>query len=110
MRVTFWSAPRRVRPQDESPLRTLDRAAEARMIEEIDAAKRAGDTLGGMFEVIARGIPVGLGSHVSWDRKLDGRIAQAMMSIQAMKGVEIGLGFAAARLHGSHVHDEIEND
>jgi chorismate synthase len=95
---------------DESPLRTLDRDAEARMIEEIDAAKRAGDTLGGMFEVIARGIPVGLGSHVSWDRKLDGRIAQAMMSIQAMKGVEIGLGFEAARRRGSRVHDEIESD
>ncbi|HUF51267.1 MAG TPA: chorismate synthase [Longimicrobiales bacterium] len=95
---------------DASPLRTLDRDAEARMIEEIDAAKRAGDTLGGIFEVVARGVPVGLGSHVSWDRKLDGRIAHAMMSIQAMKGVEIGMGFAAARLHGSHVHDEIEND
>ena len=95
---------------DQSPLRTLDRAAEPRMIDEIDAAKRAGDTLGGIFEVVARGVPVGLGSHVSWDRKLDGRIAHAMMSIQAMKGVEIGMGFAAARLHGSHVHDEIEND
>jgi chorismate synthase len=95
---------------DASPLRTLDADAEARMIEEIDAAKRAGDTLGGTFEVIARGLPVGLGSHVSWDRKLDGRIAQAMMSIQAMKGVEIGLGFEAARLRGSSVHDEIEAD
>jgi chorismate synthase len=95
---------------DASPLRTLDPAAEARMIEEIDASKRAGDTLGGAFEVVARGMPVGLGSHVSWDRKLDGRIAQAMMSIQAMKGVEIGLGFEAARRRGSAVHDEIERD
>jgi len=95
---------------DASPLRTLDPDAEARMIEEIDAAKRAGDTLGGVFEVVARGLPVGLGSHVSWDRKLDGRIAQAMMSIQAMKGVEIGLGFEAARRHGSAVHDEIVAD
>jgi chorismate synthase len=95
---------------DASPLRTLDADAEARMIEEIDAAKRAGDTLGGAFEVVARGMPVGLGSHVSWDRKLDGRIAQAMMSIQAMKGVEIGLGFDAARRRGSAVHDEIERD
>jgi chorismate synthase len=95
---------------DASPLRTLDADAEARMIEEIDAAKRAGDTLGGAFEVVARGMPVGLGSHVSWDRKLDGRIAQAMMSIQAMKGVEIGLGFEAARRRGSDVHDEIERD
>ena len=95
---------------DASPLRTLDPEAEARMIAEIDAAKRAGDTLGGAFEVVARGLPVGLGSHVSWDRKLDGRIAQAMMSIQAMKGVEIGLGFEAARRRGSAVHDEIERD
>lgn len=95
---------------DASPLRTLDRDAEARMIEEIDATKRAGDTLGGTFEVVATGVPVGLGSHVSWDRKLDGRIAHAMMSIQAMKGVEIGLGFEAARRRGSLVHDEIEND
>ncbi|MGH7449683.1 MAG: chorismate synthase [Longimicrobiales bacterium] len=95
---------------DASPLRTLDPDAEARMIEEIDAAKRAGDTLGGCFEVVARGLPVGLGSHIAWDRKLDGRIAQAMMSIQAMKGVEIGLGFEAARRRGSAVHDEIERD
>jgi chorismate synthase len=95
---------------DASPLRTLDPVAEARMIEEIDASKRAGDTLGGTFEVVATGVPVGLGSHVSWDRKLDGRIAHAMMSIQAMKGVEIGLGFEAARRRGSLVHDEIESD
>lgn len=93
---------------DASPLRTLDADAERRMIEEIDAAQRSGDTLGGTFEVVARGVPVGLGSHVSWDRKLDGRIAHAMMSIQAMKGVEIGLGFEAARRRGSAVHDEFE--
>jgi chorismate synthase len=80
------------------------------MIAAIDDAKRNGDTLGGTFEVVARGLPVGLGSHVSWDRKLDGRIAHALMSIQAMKGVEIGMGFAAARLPGSAVHDEIEAD
>jgi chorismate synthase len=95
---------------DASPLRTLDAAAEARMIAEIDSTKEAGDTLGGSFEVVARGLPVGLGSHVSWDRKLDGRIAQAMMSIQAMKGVEIGLGFEASRRRGSQVHDEIAVD
>jgi chorismate synthase len=95
---------------DASPLRTLDRDAEARMIEEIDAARNAGDTVGGTFEVVATGLPVGLGSHVAWDRKLDGRIAQAMMSIQAMKGVEIGLGTEAARRRGSAVHDEIEYD
>lgn len=93
---------------DDSPVRTLDADAEARMIAAIDAAREAGDTLGGCFEVVARGLPVGLGSHISWDRRLDGRIAQAMMSIQAMKGVEIGLGFEAARRPGSKVHDEIE--
>jgi chorismate synthase len=95
---------------DNSPIRTLDPEAEARIIQSIDDARTAGDTLGGVFEVVARGLPVGLGSHVSWDRKLDGRIAQALMSIQAMKGVEIGLGFQAARLPGSQVHDEIERD
>jgi chorismate synthase len=93
---------------DASPVRTLDPDAEARMIEAIDRAKAQGDTLGGVFEVVARGVPAGLGSHVSWDRKLDGRIAHAMMSIQAMKGVEIGMGFEASRRPGSHVHDEIE--
>jgi chorismate synthase len=95
---------------DDSPVRTLDRAAEQRMIERIDAAKAAGDTLGGCFEVVVQGLPVGLGSHVSWDRKLDGRIAQALMSIQAMKGVEIGMGFEAAGRPGSQVHDVIETD
>jgi chorismate synthase len=95
---------------DASPLRTLDPDAEARMIHEIDTAREAGDTLGGVFEVVATGVPAGLGSHVSWDRKLDGRIAHAMMSIHAMKGVEIGLGFEAARRRGSLVHDEIERD
>jgi chorismate synthase len=93
---------------DASPVRTLDANAEARMLAAIDAARAAGDTLGGCFEVVARGLPVGLGSHVSWDRRLDGRIAQGLMSIQAMKGVEIGLGFAAAARPGSQVHDEIE--
>jgi chorismate synthase len=95
---------------DDSPLRTIDPDAEARMIEAIDAARKAGDTLGGIFEVVARGLPVGLGSHVAWDRKLDGRLAQALLSIQAMKGVEIGHGFDAARRPGSAVHDEIEQD
>ena len=77
------------------------------MIRRIDAAKAAGDTLGGIVEVIALGVPVGLGSHVSWDAKLDGRLAQALMSIPAVKGVELGLGFEAARRKGSEVHDEI---
>ncbi|MBC7897444.1 MAG: chorismate synthase, partial [Cytophagaceae bacterium] len=95
---------------DASPLRTLDANAEARMIEVIDAAKKAGDTLGGVCEVIALGLPAGLGSHVAWDRKLDGRLAAALMSIPAVKGVEVGLGFEAARRHGSEVHDEIARD
>jgi chorismate synthase len=95
---------------DASPLRTLDAEAERRMIAAVDSAREAGDTLGGVFEVVATGLPVGLGSHVAWDRKLDGRIAGAMMSIQAMKGVEIGLGFEAARRRGSQVHDELAVD
>jgi chorismate synthase len=77
------------------------------MIAEIDAARDAGDTMGGSFEVIARGVPVGLGSHVQWDRKLDGRLAQALMSIPAIKGVGIGRGPAVASLPGSKIHDEI---
>jgi len=92
---------------DLSPVRTLDATAESRIIERIDAAKTDGNTLGGICEVVARGVPVGLGSHVSWDRKLDGRIGQAMLSIPAVKGVEIGIGFDAARMTGADVHDEI---
>lgn len=93
---------------DASPLRTLDADAERRMIEKIDEIKRAGNTLGGICEVVADGLPVGLGSHVSWDRKLDGRIGAAVMSIPAVKGVEIGMGFQASRVTGAEVHDEIE--
>ncbi len=92
---------------DASAVRCLDAEAEREMIARIDAAKAAGDTLGGVVEVLALGVPVGLGSHVSWDRKLDGRLAQAVMSIPAVKGVELGLGFEAARRKGSEVHDEI---
>src|SRR6266513_5407092 len=92
---------------DASLVRCLDPEAEREMIARIDAAKAAGDTLGGVVEVIALGLPVGLGSHVSWDAKLDGRLAQALMSIPAVKGVELGLGFEAARRKGSEVHDEI---
>ena len=95
---------------DASQLRTLDTDAERAMIARIDEAKRAGDTLGGICEVVCDGLPVGLGSHVSWDRKLDGRLAGALMSIHAVKGVEIGAGFEAARLPGSAVHDEIAWD
>ena len=93
---------------DASPLRTLDPEAERAMIERIDEAKRAGNTLGGVCEVICDGVPVGLGSHISWDRKLDGRLAAALMSIPAVKGVEIGMGFEGARRPGSEVHDEID--
>src|SRR5262245_14467706 len=92
---------------DESPVRCLDAGATAKMIAEIDAAKAAGDTLGGVVEVVARGLVVGLGAHVSWDRKLDGQLARAVMSIPAVKAVGIGAGFDAARLPGSKVHDEI---
>jgi chorismate synthase len=95
---------------DASPLRTLDREAEDAMVAAVDAAREAGDTLGGVFEVVATGVMAGLGSYVAWDRRLDGRLAGALMSIPAMKGVEIGLGFEAARRRGSQVHDEIEHD
>jgi chorismate synthase len=93
---------------DASPLRTLDPHAEARMIARIDAAKKEGNTLGGICEVVVSGLPVGLGSHVSWETRLDGRLGQAMLSIPAVKGVEIGLGFETARRTGADVHDEIE--
>jgi chorismate synthase len=92
---------------DESPLRTFDKDAEATIIARIDEAKKAGDTLGGVVEARFRGLPVGLGSHTQWDRKLDGRLAQAAMSIQAIKGVEIGDGWEAAMNPGSQVHDAI---
>jgi chorismate synthase len=95
---------------DESQLRTLDHDAEQEMIKRIDAAKAEGNTLGGVAEVICDGVPVGLGSHVSWDRKLDGRLAAALMSIPAVKAVEIGLGVECARRKGSDVHDEIDPD
>jgi chorismate synthase len=95
---------------DENPVRSLDPDASERMIAAIDRAKEEGDTLGGIFEVVVTGIPVGLGSYVAWDAKLDGRLAQAVMSIQAIKGVEIGLGFEGARRPGSQVHDPIETD
>ncbi len=90
-----------------SPCRTYCATAEQAMISAIDAAKAAGDSLGGVVEVVVLGLPVGLGSHVHWDKRLDGRLAAAVMSIQAFKGVEVGLGFEAARRPGSQVHDEI---
>jgi chorismate synthase len=90
-----------------SEVRCADPAAELAIIAAIDRAKEAGDTLGGVFEVVALGCPVGLGSYVQWDRKLDGRLARAFCSIHAIKGAEIGMGFEAARRPGSQVHDEI---
>jgi chorismate synthase len=92
---------------DESALHCVDPVVEERMIAAIDAARDAGDTMGGAFEVIAHGVPAGLGSHVQWDRKLDGRLAQALMSIPAIKAVGIGRGPAVATLPGSRIHDEI---
>jgi chorismate synthase len=95
---------------DESPVRCLDPTAAAAMVAEIDAAKKAGDTLGGIVEVLGYGLPPGLGSHVQGDRRLDSRLAAALMGIQAIKGVEVGDGFTLARLRGSQAHDEIVRD
>ena len=95
---------------DESPVRCFDKAAEDAMIEEIKAAAKDGDSLGGIVEVLAYGVPVGIGSHVHWDRKLDALLAQAVMSIQAVKGVEIGDGFEVAGRRGSAAHDAISWD
>jgi len=92
---------------DADPLRCLDPEASALMVAEVDAAKRDADTLGGIVEVLAYGVPPGLGSHVQWDRRLDARIAAALCSIQAIKGVEIGDAFTQARSRGSQAHDEI---
>ena len=93
---------------EKSPVRCAEAEAEKAMIAAIDKAKEAGDTVGGVFEVVATGVPIGLGSHVQWDRRLDGRIAQALMSINAVKGVEVGAGFSLANLPGSQSHDTIE--
>jgi chorismate synthase len=95
---------------EESPLRCHDKKAEVLMIEKIDQAKTNGDSLGGVFEIIVEGLPVGLGSHIQWDLKLDGRLAQSLMCIQAIKGVEVGMGFESADRFGSEVHDEIFYD
>ena len=96
-----------IRITEESPVRVADPEAEKRMIELIDQAKKEGDSLGGVVCCIVEGVPPGLGSHVQWDRKLDGRIAQAVVSINAFKGVEFGIGFEAGRRPGSRVHDPI---
>jgi chorismate synthase len=93
---------------DESPVRCFDEAASAAMVAHIDETKKAGDTLGGVVEVLAYGLPPGLGSHVHWDRRLDSRLAGVLMGIQAIKGVELGDGFTTARRPGSRAHDEID--
>ncbi|HZS45728.1 MAG TPA: chorismate synthase [Blastocatellia bacterium] len=92
---------------DDSPVRCVDEGLQNQMIDLIDETKKAGDTLGGIFEVVAAGVPVGLGSHTQWDLKLDGRLAQAIMSINAVKGVEVGAGIEVAHKPGSQIHDEI---
>jgi chorismate synthase len=94
----------------ESPLRCVDAATQEKMKAEVDAVLKAGDTVGGVFEIVAHNVPVGLGSHAQWDEKLDGKLAQALMSVQAVKGVEIGAGVAAAGSFGSEVQDEISYD
>ena len=95
---------------DASPVRCFDQGASERMVAEIDSAAQDGDSLGGVIEILAFGVMPGLGSHVHWDRKLDGRLAHELMAVPAMKGVEIGEGFAIAGLRGTVAHDEIESD
>lgn len=95
---------------DADPMRCFDQELSARMVAEVDDAKKSGDTLGGVVEVVAYGLPVGLGSHVHWDRRIDSRLAGALMGIQAIKGVEVGDGFETARRRGSQAHDEIGLD
>jgi chorismate synthase len=109
-RSASWEEVRTVCTDLESPLRCVDAAKQSKMKAEVDAALKAGDTVGGIFEVVAHNVPVGLGSHAQWDEKLDGRLAQAVMSIQAVKGVEIGAGVTAAGSYGSEVQDEISYD
>ena len=109
-RAASWDDIRTINADLDSPLRCIDAAVQEKMKAEVDAALKAGDTVGGIFEVIAHNVPVGLGSHAQWDEKLDGRLAQAVMSIQAVKGVEIGAGITAAGSYGSEVQDEISYD
>ncbi|GHG07976.1 MULTISPECIES: chorismate synthase [Streptomyces] len=102
-----YPTPADVERLDADPVRCLDADASKAMVAEIDQAHKDGDTLGGVVEILAYGVPVGLGSHVHWDRRLDARLAGALMGIQAVKGVEVGDGFALARVPGSEAHDEI---
>ena len=109
-RPARWDEIQRVCEDLDSPLRCVDVAIQEKMRIEVDAALKAGDTVGGEFEVVAHHVPVGLGSHAQWDEKLDGKLAQALMSVQAVKAVEIGSGILAARSYGSEVQDEISYD
>jgi chorismate synthase len=109
-RPARWEEIQQVCKDLESPLRCLDSAVQEKMRIEVDAALKAGDTVGGEFEVVAHNVPVGLGSHAQWDEKLDGKLAQALMSVQAVKAVEIGSGVLAAGSYGSQVQDEISYD
>ncbi|MFC8364933.1 chorismate synthase [Streptomyces griseorubiginosus] len=104
-----YPTPADVEKLDADPLRCLDADTSKAMVAEVDQAHKDGDTLGGVVEILAYGVPVGLGSHVHWDRKLDARLAGALMGIQAIKGVELGDGFELARVPGSKAHDEIVN-
>jgi len=106
-RAATWKEIQAVSADLESPLRCVDAATQEKMKAEIDAALKAGNTVGGIFEIVAHNVPVGLGSHAQWDEKLDGRLAQALMSVQAVKAVEIGAGVTAAGSYGSEVQDEI---
>jgi chorismate synthase len=109
-RAATWEEVQAACANLDLPLRCVDSATEARMREEVDRMLRAGDSVGGIFEVVAHNVVPGLGSHAQWDEKLDGRLASAVMSIQAVKGVEIGTGVASATSHGSEVQDEIRYD
>src|SRR6202795_1576979 len=106
-RGASWEEIKAVSDDLDSPLRCVDAAAQEKMKAEVDAALKAGNTVGGVFEIVAHNVPVGLGSHAQWNEKLDGRLAQAVMSIQAVKAVEIGAGVAGAGSYGSEVQDEI---
>ncbi|HTQ59945.1 MAG TPA: chorismate synthase [Candidatus Solibacter sp.] len=109
-RAATWKEIQSVSADLDSPLRCVDPASQEKMKAEVDAALKAGNTVGGIFEIVAHNVPVGLGSHAQWDEKLDGRLAQALMSVQAVKAVEIGTGVAAAGSYGSEVQDEISYD
>jgi chorismate synthase len=109
-RAATWKEIQAVSADLDSPLRCIDATTQEKMKAEVDAALKAGNTVGGIFEIVAHNVPVGLGSHAQWDEKLDGRLAQALMSVQAVKAVEIGAGVAAAGSYGSEVQDEISYD